>query len=111
MLASDAGDWRVAYGSPVGGELVAMTSVEGRFHALLAGDDPTSGLRSLALWSSDDGEDWRPAETQPSLPMGVASFHDVDMAVADDRLIVTAAGETLSDEGFASFALLSPPLP
>ena len=31
------GDWRVAYGSPVGGELAAMTSAAGRFYALLAG--------------------------------------------------------------------------
>ena len=33
------------------------------------------------------------------------------MAVAGDRLVVTAAGETVSDEGFASVALLSPALP
>ena len=111
LVSDDGGDWRVAYGSPVGGELVALTSAAGRFYALLAVNDPTSGRRSLALWSSDDGEDWRPAAAQPSLPEGLASLYYVDMEAADDRLVVTAAGERVSDEGFASVALLSPPLP
>jgi hypothetical protein len=111
MLASDAGDWRVAYGSPVGGELVAMTSLAGRFYALLAGEDPTSGRPSLALWSSDDGEDWRLASAQPSMPEVVASLYEVDLATVDGRLIVTASGEAVSDEGFTSVALLSPLLP
>ena len=114
LVSDDATTWRVGYGSPVDGRLAAMTSAAGRFYALLVVSDATNGQRggeSLALWSSDDGTQWRLDEAQPSLPISVTSFHEVDMAVAGDRLVVTAAGETEDATGFASVALLGPVLP
>jgi hypothetical protein len=39
-------------------------------------------------------------------------LHDVDMAVAGERLVVTASGDATGDEGApVSMVLLSPPLP
>jgi hypothetical protein len=114
LVSDDATTWRVAYGSPVDGRLVAMTSAAGRFYALLDVSDPTNVPghgESLALWSSDDGTQWRLDEAQPTLPVAVTSFYEVAMAVAGDRLVVTAAGETQAAPGFASVALLGPVLP
>jgi hypothetical protein len=114
LVSDDLTTWRVGYGSPVDGRLVAMTSAGGRFYALLVVTDVANGQRtgeSLALWSSDDGTQWRLDETQPSLPVAVTSFHEVAMAVAGDRLVVTAAAETEAAPGFASVALLGPVLP
>ena len=110
LVSDDGSAWRIAHGSPVDGELVAVTAAAGRFHALLKVPDQDSGWQSLALWSSVDGTDWSLEEAQPTLPGGGMTFHDVDLAVAGDhRLVVTAAGESAPDGAFTSIALLGPP--
>ena len=113
LISDDLSTWRVGYGSPVDGRLAAMTSAAGRFHAVLIVPGATDGDRTtftLAVWSSDDGTQWKLEEEQPVLPVPVTSFHAVDMAVAGDRLVVSAAGETDDTSGFASVALLGPVL-
>lgn len=111
LLTPDGTDWQVAYGSPVDGELKAMTAAGGRFLALLAGpgaqgDEPGG---TLALWSSGDGTDWTLEEAQPTLPLAGLWIHDVDMAVAGDHVVVTVSGDVDGSE-LVSIALLSPPL-
>lgn len=113
LISDDLSAWRVGYGSPVDGRLAAMTSAAGRFYAVLivtGASGPSRTAFSLAVWSSDDGTQWKLEEEQPVLPVPVSSFHEVDMAVAGGRLVVTAAGETEDADGFASVALLGPVL-
>ena len=113
MLTADGSDWQVAYGSPVGGELKAMTAANSHFQALLAVPDAgTSGHgQTLAMWSSGDGLNWALEESQPTLPVDAIWIHHVDMAVAGDRLVVTVSGEGAPDGDVVSIALLSPSLP
>lgn len=66
-------------------------------------------LQALTLWASGDGTDWALEEAQPTLPVAGMWFHDVDMAVAGDRLVVTVSGDAAEGE-FVSIALLSAPL-
>jgi len=111
LLTPDGIDWRVAYGSPVGGELKDLTAQGGHFRALLAGPTTRPGEdgESLALWASADGTDWALEETQPTLPVDGMRILQADMAVSGDRLIVTASGDAGGE--LASIVLLSPPLP
>jgi hypothetical protein len=112
LLSEGGADWQVAYGSPVGGELRAMTSQGGRFVALLSVPETGGHGDTLALWTSDEGTDWTLDPAQPTLPAGGMWFHDVDMAVAGDRLVVTASGDSTGEDGSSSsVVLLSPPLP
>ena len=112
LVSDDASTWRVAYGSPVEGRLEALTSVAGRFYALLVGTDPVDGKgESLAVWSSDDGTEWRLDDEQPTVPFEAASFHDIDMIPAGNRLLIVAGAETSRAPGFASVAMIGPVLP
>ncbi len=110
LLTPDGSEWHVAYGSPVGGELKALTVQGGHFFALLAGPSAQGGQDGdlLALWASGDGADWALEEAQPILPVAGMWIYDVDMAVAGDRLILTVSGTT-DDSDLVSVALLSPP--
>jgi hypothetical protein len=113
LLRDDVSDWRVAYGSPVDGELEALVSVGGHFQALLAvrdEDGEVDGDR-LALWSSGDGTDWALEEAQPTLPATITWLDEVDVAVAGERLVVTTWGQSAPEGDNVSIALLSPPLP
>jgi hypothetical protein len=109
MLTDDSVDWRVAYGSPVDGELQALASVGGGFQALLTTRPalPEQG-DSLVAWSSEDGTDWVRQDAQPTLPAAVTWLDDVAVAVADDRLVVTAWGQLAPDGDNVSIALLGP---
>lgn len=111
LLAPDGTDWQVAYGSPVDGQVKALTAEGGRFLALVAGPSTQGDERgdTLALWASADGTDWRLEETQPTLPVAGLWIHTADMAVAGDRLVVIISGDVDGSE-FVSVALLSPPL-
>jgi len=113
LLTDDGERWRVAYGSPVDGELQALVSQDGRFRALLTSQEVNDerGTMSLVLWGSGDGANWALEKSQPTLPVTFSSLADVEMAVARDRLVVTASGETAPDGDIVSVALLSPPLP
>ena len=109
LVSDDAATWRVAYGSPVDGRLVALASVAGRFYALLVGSSAGGvGGESLAVWSSDDGTQWRLDDEQPAVPVEATWFHDIAMIPAGDRLLIVAGGETSGVAGFASIALLGP---
>jgi hypothetical protein len=112
LLSPGGAGWQVAYGSPVGGELRAMASQGGRLVALLSVPATEGPGDTLALWASTTGTDWALDAAQPTLPAGGMWLHDVDMAVAGDRLVVTASGDATGDEGApVSMVLLSPPLP
>jgi len=112
LLSPDGTDWQVAYGSPVGGELWAMLAANGHYYALVeAPGTVPQGPATLALWSSGDGTDWALAATQPTLPVSGMSVDDATVAVAGDRLVVTAWGQGDPDGENTSVALLSPPMP
>lgn len=111
LLTPDGTDWHVAFGSPVDGQLKALTAEGGRFLALLAGPSAQGDESgdTLALWASGEGTDWTLKEAQPILPVAGLWIHAVDMAVAGDRLVLTVSGDVDGSE-FVSIALLSPPL-
>lgn len=109
LWADDGTSLRVAYGSPVDGQLEGLVAQAGRFRALLAAEGEGASSQ-LALWVSGDGTNWTREDAQPELPVSVR-FHDVDMAIAGERLVVTVSGEAAPDGDFISLALLSPPLP
>ncbi len=117
LLSAGGSRWDVAYGSPVGGEVEALASMDGRFYAVVAVPETfAQGPATLALWSSIDGADWALEEAQPPMPLGAMWLHDVDLVVLGDRLLVTASGTGGCDEEGCdvlggSIALLSPPLP
>ena len=110
LLTPDGTDWHVAYGSPVDGELKALTVQGGHFYALLAGPGAPGDQEgdALALWASGDGTNWALEEAQPTLPVDGMWIYDADMAVAGDRLVVTVSGTDDGDD-LVSVALLSPP--
>jgi len=117
LLSNDGARWDVAYGGPVGGEVKALASMGGRTYALVAVPETyPQGPATLALWSSTDGTGWALERAQPPMPLGAMWFHDVDVAVRGDRLLVTASGTGGCDEDGCdalggSVALLSPALP
>ena len=117
LLSAGGSRWDVAYGSPVGGEVRALTSMGGRFYALVAVPESfAQGPATLMLWSSADGTDWVLEQLQPPMPLGAMWLHDVDLAVLGDRLLVTASGTEGCDEEACdvlggSIALLGPALP
>jgi hypothetical protein len=110
LLTPDGSEWHVAYGSPVDGQLKALTVQGGHFFALLAGPSVQGDQDGevLALWASGDGTNWALEEAQPILPVAGMWISDADMAVAGDRLIVTDSGTDDGDD-LVSVALLSPP--
>ncbi len=110
LLTPDGTEWHVAYGSPVDGQLKALTVQGGHFFALLVGPSAQGGQDGdlLALWASSDGTNWALEEAQPILPVAGMWIYDVDMAVAGDRLVVTVSGTDDGDD-LVSVALLSPP--
>lgn len=113
LLSHDGESWQVPYGSPVGGELWALAAQGTRFAALLTVSDAGDAVPgdSLAVWLSDDGSDWVVDATHPLPPMDGILLFDAAMAVAGDRLVVTASGESAAEDGAAvSMVLVSPPL-
>jgi hypothetical protein len=112
LLSPDGSAWQVAYGSPVGGKLWAMTTEGGHFYALVAVPATLpEGPAGLSLWASGDGTNWALEQSQPTMPLGPMWLGNVDMAVFGDRLVVIASALEGVDVPGGSIALLSPPLP
>jgi hypothetical protein len=110
-ISDDAAAWRIPYGSPVDGHLVAMTSAAGRFHAVLATGRTDDASASLAVWSSDDGTNWRLDGEQPSPPFFIGSLHEIALTLAGDRLLIVAGMEVRGPPfDLASLAMLGPVL-
>lgn len=108
LVSDEVAGWRFAYGSPVDGRLVAMTSAAGRLHAVLAIEAAPDVPDSLAVWSSDDGTNWRPDADQPTLPV-TGILQDVSVVPFGGRLLIVAG--MITDEGTGvSVALLGPEL-
>jgi hypothetical protein len=89
---------------------MALAAAEGRFFGVVVTPGPDEGLSTLVLWLSDNGADWRLATAQPMLPADAMYVHHVAIAVAGDRLLLTASGEMAPVGDLGSIALLSPPV-
>jgi hypothetical protein len=101
----DAGPWRVAYGSPVDGDLRVLLTTDRGPEAILSIQTPTSGDR-LALWSSADGTRWTLEASQPELPLEGIAVRSVVAALAEGRLVVIASGETDAAEDLVAAVLV-----
>ena len=96
--------------SPVAGanELDGVAFAGGHTFALGVRSQDVDPRAELQLWRTDDGLAWQRVTGLPSIP-DATSYRNVDVAAADDRLVVVGSAEVTGADGFRDFSFVSPP--
>ena len=85
-----------------------VTTAGGQVFALGSFDPDGDQPVELQLWRSDDGVTWQRVPGLPSIP-DLVSFGAVDIAGADDRLVIAGWAEVSGADPLRDFTYVSPP--